>query len=130
MIFKGSTTLDVRQLTTIRGYHLGAQAQQSPVVAEVPGSSKVNLSDLHQPTINEVAAMVAHFRGWRNPTFVTALSITGYVHRTKWSGGETKITEDDLIRMNRCLARHLAIEIRSNRNFFWFAKTGGSEQTS
>ncbi|MFZ2048693.1 MAG: hypothetical protein WAV25_00065 [Minisyncoccia bacterium] len=90
-------------------------------------SKTVHLAGLVQPTINEVAAMVAHFKGWLIPALVVALAETGFVHRTKWSNGESRVTQEELDRVNRCLSRHIDGQILMNRNFIWFAKVTVSE---
>ena len=108
-----------------------SDAQGVVVVPAVSSQSKtVHFRDLAQPTINEVDAMVAHFKGWKMPALVVDIAKTGFVHRTKWSNGETKVTQEDLDRANRCLSRHIDGQIMMNTNFIWFAKTGGSKPTS
>lgn len=106
-----------------------SDVQGVPVVPTASGLSKVHHSDLTgltQPTIREVDAMVAHFKGWKMPSLVVALAETGFVHRAAWSHGETKVTQDELDRANRCLSKHITGQIRMNREYIWFAKTGGS----
>lgn len=101
-------------------------AEQSEVSEVVSSTVKTpNLKGVTQPTINEVAAMIAHFKGWKIPTLVNALAVEGFVHRSKWSSGETRITEEEISRMNHCLSRHIDGQIMVNRNFIWFSKPGG-----
>ncbi len=102
---------------------------EGPSVSSAPSQSNTaDCKNPAQPTINEVNALVARFKkDWKIQSFVVALGQTGCVHRTVWSHGETRITEEDLERINRWLSKHLDGQILADRKYFQFARNGASQ---